>query len=154
MTDTIQQPKIFGVSDVDRKAVELLYRAFSETTDLLDEAVTEDWQDIPLAPGQEPGRDGMKPLINAFRDAFSDLQIIIHEMIGAPGRVAVRAEITGIHRGEWFGVAATGTSFRMPIHEFHYVENGRVTHTWHLEDWLGWFFQVGAFPVGEKDAAQ
>ncbi|MEQ8390955.1 MAG: ester cyclase [Thalassospira sp.] len=154
MTDTFQQPKIFGVSDTDRKAIELLYRSFSESTDLLDEAVTSDWQDIPLAPGQQPGRDGMKPLINAFRDAFSDLQITIHEMIGAPGRVAVRAEITGTHRGEWFGVAPTGKSFRMPIHEFHYLENGRLTHTWHLEDWFGWFFQVGAFPFGEKDAAQ
>ncbi|MDP2698729.1 ester cyclase [Thalassospira sp.] len=154
MTGKINAPQIFGISDTDRNAVELLYRAFSDGAHLLDEAVTPDWQDIPLAPGQVPGRDGMKPLIEAFRAAFPDVQIIIHEMIGAPGRVAVRAEILATHHGEWFGVAPTGKTFRLPIHEFHYVENGKVTHTWHLEDWLGWLFQVGAWPVADKEVGQ
>jgi len=154
MTKQINKPVITGVSDPDRKAIEVLYRAFSEGADLLDEAVCSDWQDIPLAPGQAPGRDGMKPLIRAFQAAFPDVKIIVHEMIGGPGRVAVRAEITGTHSGEWFGIAPTGRAFHMPIHEFHYVENGKVTHTWHLEDWLGWLYQVGAWPITDQEAAQ
>lgn len=56
MTDQINMPMIAGVSDRDRKAIEALYRAFVEGADLLDDAVTSDWQDIPLAPGQAPGR--------------------------------------------------------------------------------------------------
>lgn len=154
MTDQINTPAITGVSDPDRNAIEALYRAFSKGADLLDEAVCSDWQDIPLAPGQEPGRDGMKPLIRAFQAAFPNVKIIVHEMIGGPGRVAVRAEITGTHSGEWFGIAPTGKAFRMPIHEFHYVENGKVTHTWHLEDWLGWLYQVGAWPITDQEASQ
>jgi len=154
MTGQLNTPVISGVSVPDRKAVETLYRAFTEGVDFLDKAVTSDWKDIPLAPGQEPGRDGMKPLIKAFQAAFSDLNIIIHEMIGGPGRVAVRAEITGTHSGEWFGIAASGREFRIPIHEFHYVENGKVTHTWHLEDWFGWLHQVGALPAADKGEAQ
>jgi hypothetical protein len=40
------------LSDRDRVAVETLYRALSEhDPDLLDQAVTDDWKDIPLAPG-------------------------------------------------------------------------------------------------------
>ena len=136
MTEQINKPVITGVSDPDRKAIEVLYRAFSEGADLLDEAVCSDWQDIPLAPGQAPGRDGMKPLIRAFQAAFPDGKIIVHEMIGGPGR------------------APTGRAFHMPIHEFHYVENGKVTHTWHLEDWLGWLYQVGAWPITDQEAAQ
>jgi len=140
---------VTGVTDGERRAIELLYRAFSEADPaLLDEAVAIDWQDIPLAPHQAPGRDGMKPLVEAFAAAFGDLEIAIHEIIGAPGRAAVRAEITGVHRAAWFGVAATGTRFRMPIHEFHYIKDGRLTHTWHLEDWFGWLVQVGASPAG------
>lgn len=133
------------LSDEDRVAVETLYRAFSEhEPDLLDEAVTEDWQDIPLAPGQVPGREGMKPLIRAFSAAFPDARIVLHEIIAAPGRVAVRAEIIGTHEGDWVGVAATGRSFTLPIHEIHHLVGGRVTHTWHMEDWFGWLQQVGA----------
>lgn len=147
MTDTTNGTRVFGVPDADRVAVETLYRAFEGRPDLLDEAVTTDWQDIPLAPGQQPGRDGMKPLLAGLVVAFPDLKINLREIVGMPGRVAVRAEITGTHDGEWFGVAPTHRSFVMPIHEFHRVEDGRVTHTWHLEDWFGWLNQVGAWPA-------
>lgn len=145
---------VVGLSPDDLRTIEMLYGAFSEANpDLLDEAVTPDWQDIPLAPHQAPGRDGMKPLIREFATAFPDLKITLLEVIGAPGRAAVRGLISGTHKGEWFGIAPTGKSFQMPIHEFHHIANGKVTHTWHLEDWFGWLFQVGAWPIQQKEAA-
>ena len=148
MNKIISTSIVNGITPEELLAVETLYRAFSESNpNLLDQAVTADWQDIPLAPNQQPGRNGMKPLIKEFIAAFPDIKITIHEIIGAHGRAAVRAEITGTHRGSWFGIAPTGKSFRMPIHEFHRIENGKITHTWHLEDWFGWLFQVGAWPV-------
>ena len=86
-------------------------------------------------------------MIRAFAAAFPDLAIVVHDMFGAAGRVGVRAEITGTHTGPWFGVAPTGKSFRVALHEFHRIEDGRLTHTWHLEDWFGWLNQVGAWPA-------
>lgn len=141
--------KAGGLSEDEHLAVETFYSAFTQGPDLLDGAVTSDWQDIPLAPCQTPGRDGMKPLIQAFLAAFPDAKVVIHEIIGVPGRAAVRAEITGTHKGHWFGVAPTGKAFRLPIHEFHAIRDGRLTHTWHLEDWFGWLHQVGAWPAKE-----
>ena len=149
MNSTEVTPHINGVTDPERRAIETLYRTFNEgKPELLDRAVTSDWQDRPLAPHQAPGRDGIKPLIAEFKTAFPNLNIRILEMIGASGRIAVRAEITGTHIGKWFGVPPTGKSFAIPIHEFHHIENGRITHTWHLEDWFGWFNQIGASPQG------
>lgn len=142
------------LAERDRVAIETLYRALSEhDPDLLDQAVTEDWQDIPLAPGQAPGREGMKPLIRGFSAAFPDARITVHEVIGAAGKAAVRAEITGTHQGEWFGVKPTGKAFVLPIHEFHHVENGRVTKTWHMEDWFGWLHQMGAMGAGQEQGS-
>ena len=136
---------IAPLSDRDRAAVETLYRAFSEHDPaLLEAAVADDWQDLPLAPGQSPGRAGGRALIQAFTEAFPDARVTIHEMIGVAGKAAVRAEITGTHRGEMLGVRPTGKRFVLPLHEFHHVENGRVTTTWHMEDWFGWLHQVGA----------
>lgn len=129
------------------------YRAFSGRPELLDDAVTADWQDIPLAPGQAAGREGMKPLIAGFNTAFPDAVVTIHEIIGAPGRAGVRAEITGTHSGEWFGIAATGRAFTLALHEFHHIENGRLTRTWHLEDWFGWLNQVSAWPQNKEIAS-
>ncbi|WP_274425246.1 ester cyclase [Chelativorans sp. YIM 93263] len=147
------KPDVSGLLSEDRNAVETFYRAFAGKPDLLDDAVAKDWQDIPLAPGQIPGREGMKPLIAAFGVAFPDAEVSIHEIIGTPGRAAVRATISGTHQGEWFGIAPTGKSFQMPIHEFHHIADGRLTHTWHLEDWFGWLNQVGAWPASPQENA-
>ena len=150
MNDPRPATKVTGLDEKDRQAVETLYRAFSEgNPDLLGQAVTPDWQDTPLAPGQAPGREGMKPLIHGWLMAFPDTRVVIHEIFGVPGRVAVRAEITATHKGAWFGIAPTNAAFRMPIHEFHALQDGRITHTWHLEDWFGWLNQVGAWPQKE-----
>ncbi|GEN24484.1 ester cyclase [Halomonas cupida] len=152
MTDSATKPRtqVVGLTPEDRKAIETFYRAFEGRPELLDDAVAENWQDIPLPPGQEAGRDGMKPLIAGFWAAFPDAKVSIHEIIGAPGCAAVRAMISGTHKGEWFGIAPTGKYFHMPIHEFHHIADGRLTHTWHLEDWFGWLNQVGAWPAEEQ----
>lgn len=131
----------------ERQAVEILYRAFSENNpDLVDSVLAADWDDIPLAPGQGPGPEGIKPIIRSLADAFPDVRIVIHDMVQAPGQVAVRAEITGTHLGELFGIAATGKQVSFRLHEFHALENGRVVTTWHMEDWFGLFLQLGQFP--------
>jgi hypothetical protein len=47
-------------------------------------------------------------------------------------------------------------TLEVALHEFHHLGNGRVTHTWHLEDWFGMIRQIGAWPPraasGEGDA--
>ncbi len=136
-----------GRMAAERSAVERLYDAFSlKNPDLIDAAVTADWQDIPLAPGQGPGPDGMKPVIRQVIAAFPDVRIVIHDMVQLPGKIAVRGEITGTHRGELFGIAPTGKAVSFRIHEFHHLDGQRITTTWHMEDWFGLFLQLGRFP--------
>jgi predicted ester cyclase len=132
----------------ERLAVETLYRAFSENDpDLVDTVLAPDWDDIPLAPGQGPGPDGIKPIIGSFAQAFPDVRIVIHDMVQVPGQIAVRAEITGTHLGELFGIAPTGKPVSFRLHEFHALDGKRVTTTWHMEDWFGLFLQLGQFPA-------
>ena len=132
---------------VERTAVETLYRAFSEKNpDLVDTVLAADWDDIPLAPGQGAGPEGIKPIIRSFGDAFPDVRIVIHDLIQVPGRIAVRAEISGTHRGELFGIAPTGKQISFRLHEFHALNGDRIITTWHMEDWFGLFLQLGQFP--------
>lgn len=131
----------------ERIAVETLYRAFNEQNpDMVDAVLAPGWEDIPLAPGQAPGPAGIKPIIRMVAAAFPDVRIAIHDMVQEPGKVGVRAEISGTHLGELFGIAPTGKSVRFRLHEFHTVADGRVTTTWHMEDWFGLFQQLGQFP--------
>jgi predicted ester cyclase len=131
----------------ERIAVETLYRAFNDKNpDLVDAVLAPDWDDIPLAPGQQPGPAGIKAIIREFVAAFPDVQITIHDVVQEPGKVAVRAEISGTHQGEIFGIAPTGKKVSFRLHEFHQLVDGRLTTTWHMEDWFGLFLQLGQFP--------
>ena len=131
--------------NAERRLVERLYHAFNAADpDLLDDVLADDWRDTPKAPGQKPGREGMKPMVRAFLAAFADLRFTPQEILVAAGRVAVRLELSGRHVGPWMGVAATGRDFTIAMHELHHVDGGRITHTWHLEDWAGWREQIGA----------
>jgi len=151
------------VPDPLHQLVATFNRTFSGDTDLLDGVVTPDWEDIPLNPGQGPGPDGIKPMINGIGQSFTDVEIVVHDVIGGRGsdgngKVGVRAEMRGTHTGELFGIAATGQAVSIPIHEFHDVHDvhdvhdGRLARTWHLEDWFGFFNQVGQAPhIGQDN---
>jgi len=132
---------------IERLAVETLYRAFSEQSpDLVDAVLASDWDDIPLAPGQEPGPAGVKTIIRMLGAAFPDVHITVHDMVQQPGKVGVRAEISGTHLGELFGIAPTGRQVSFRLHEFHTLADGVIATTWHMEDWYGLFMQLGRFP--------
>ncbi|GAA0741628.1 ester cyclase [Ideonella azotifigens] len=136
-----------GLSAAEQRAIETLYRAFNEQDPaLVHEATTPDWQDIPLGPGQAPGPAGLGPVIAMFAQAFPDVRITVQEMFGHQGRAAVRARITGTHRGEFFGIAPTGKPIDVVMHEVHHLRDGRISHTWHLEDWFGMLGQLSAWP--------
>lgn len=132
---------------IERLAVETLYRAFSEQSpDLVDAVLASDWDDIPLAPGQEPGPAGVKTIIRMLGAAFPDVHITVHDMVQQPGKVGVRAEISGTHLGELFGIAPTGRQVSFRLHEFHTLADGVIPTTWYMEDWYGLFMQLGRFP--------
>lgn len=143
-----ESPELTERLRIERLAVETLYRAFSEKNpDLVDTVLAPQWDDIPLAPNQGPGPEGIKPIIRSFAEAFPDVHIAIHDMIQVPGRIGVRAEIGGTHQGEFFGIAPTGKKISFRLHEFHTLSDGLVTTTWHMEDWFGLFIQLGQFPA-------
>lgn len=125
------------------------YRAFSGETDLFDRVLAEDWDDIPLAPGQAAGRAGGKDLVTGVNAVFRDFEIVVHEVVDGrgpdgEGMVAARAEMRGVQEGDWFGIPGTGQAFSVPIHEFHQISGDRITRTWHMEDWHGWLQRASA----------
>jgi steroid delta-isomerase-like uncharacterized protein len=127
------------------------YEAFTGKTELLDTVVTDDWDDIPLGPGQEPGRAGLRAPIEGIDRVFSDFRIVVEEIIDARGEdgngmVGVRARMHGVHAGEFFGIAPTGRETEVRTHDFHEIVDGRIVRTHHMEDWLSWFQQVGFWP--------
>lgn len=144
LTEELQKTNL---TQQERTALETLYRAFNERQpDLLDQVCSPDWQDIPSAPGQASGPDGLKQMMPVFFSAFPDLKVEVHEVIGFGGRAAVRGSFVGTHDGSLFGVPATNQKVEIAFHELHHFRDGRLTHTYHVEDWFGLFQRLGQWP--------
>ena len=123
------------------------YEAVSGKTELLDAVMTDDWDDIPMGPGQEPGRAGARSLVEGLNKVFSDLRIDVEEIIDGRGddgngMVGVRGKMHGVHTGEFLGVAPSGRETEVRTHDFHEIVDGRIVRTHHMEDWLSWIQQV------------
>lgn len=132
----------------EQNAIRSFYSVFSNRNyDLVDQVLAENWEDIPLAPGQADGPEGYKQLVKDFSTAFPDITINIHEIFGTHERAGVRAEISFTHSNTFMGIAPTNKRVTVALHEFHYLKDNKIVKTWHLEDWLTMLIQTGAWPV-------
>jgi steroid delta-isomerase-like uncharacterized protein len=114
--------------------------------ELLNDVLTADWLDLPPSPGQKPGPEGVKPILQGLIDAFPDLVTTIEEVIGEEHRAAARVSLSGTHFGPLMGLPASGKYVTLSLQEFHTFREGRISVTRHMEDWMGLFRQIGALP--------
>lgn len=131
-------------SAVARTALRM-YEPF-ETGDLsvYDTLLTDDFSDVPLAPGQGPGREGMKQHVaDDLVATFPDMTIRV-EAIHVSGRtVTVRSVISGTQQRPFLGVPATHRKLSFRAVDIHQVTPSRqITHTDHLEDLFGAYQQM------------
>jgi len=110
------------------------------------------WEDmveqVPM-PGQGPGLSGLQDAIRMMRTGFPDIVFSIVEQITEGDKVASRFEWTGTHRGEFFGIPATGRSVRVWGIVIDRLENGRVKDTRILMDTMGMMGQLVVLPAGK-----
>jgi steroid delta-isomerase-like uncharacterized protein len=128
------------------ETVKLFYQALSANEPaLFDQVLAPDWEDIPLNPGQAPGREAFKPVVNGFHQVFRDLRVTNEDIIEAGDKVVVRSIFEGTQVGDFAGFPAKGRPIKIMAIDIHQFRDGRIATTWHLEDWLGGLFQMGAF---------
>ncbi|NPT35394.1 ester cyclase [Paraburkholderia xenovorans] len=130
-----------------RQTVEGFYRAIEQkSVALLRQVVTPDWEYIPEPVGAAAGPDQMVQFFENIAKAIPDMKVTILDVLVHGDRVGVRAEISGTQTGTLLGIAASSKHIRFAIHSFHQMRGNLIAKTWHLEDWLSVFRQLGALP--------
>ena len=128
------------------QAVKTFYDALRQNKpDLLDSILAPDWEDVPVNDGQASGRDGFKPFVTGFHTMFPDLNVVNEDIIDAGDKVIVRSTISGTQAAAFAGFPSKGKPFSIMAIDIHQFKDGKVTKTWHVENWLGGLFQMGAF---------
>ncbi|MBM3766632.1 MAG: ester cyclase [Acidobacteria bacterium] len=99
---------------------------------------------LPGAPIQ--GAEAFKPFAKGFRSAFPDLRIEVLRTATEGCLCAAHCRVSGTHRGEGLGFAATGREMAMEGMVFMRVEGGLIHEGWNSFDFLIMYQQLGVNP--------
>lgn len=95
-------------------------------------------------PGECWGRDTSIKVVSGFAKSIPDMRFDIREVLVSGDRVIVRGEVTGTPAGDLFGVPHSGKSFRMMAIDIQTIRDGRISKTYHMENWLSALGQLRA----------
>jgi steroid delta-isomerase-like uncharacterized protein len=111
--------------------------------ELWDELMAEDLvMHHPQFGTRSPGRVGYRAGMDALWAAVPDLSVEILDLIAEGDRVVVRYFERGTHRGDLYGVKATGRRYQKHGFSMYRVGDGEITEIWIQEDDLGWRRQL------------
>jgi predicted ester cyclase len=150
---SILQEKPIMTESTSEQVAQATIKAFYEAVEkksvtLLRAVVTPDWEYVPEPAGATLGPDQMIPIFDNLATALPDMRITILDVLVHGDRVGVRAEVSGTQSGELLGIAASSKHIQFAIHSFHQMRGNLIAKTWHLEDWLSVFRQLGELPKG------
>ena len=145
-TATLASPALAGDIDTVRAFyADILTDPAGTTSERYYELFSPDVVSIPTPPGGE-GAEGMLNTVAFLGQVVPDLTWVPQEIIETgDNRYVVRGVATGTPVGPFFGVdPATGKAFEIMSIDIVTVDNGLITHIYHLEDWTGAVAQLTA----------
>ena len=98
---------------------------------------------LPAGNEDLRGLEAIKQFAAGLRRAFPDLQITIEDQIAEGDKVVSRLRSRGTHRGELWGIAATGRQAEVSSVSTNRIEGGKLVEHWTCADRLGMMQQLG-----------
>jgi predicted ester cyclase len=83
-------------------------------------------------------------VVGVFDKSIPDMKFEIKEVLVAEDRVIVRGELTGTPAADLFGVPHSGKNFRIMAIDMQTIRDGKISRTYHLENWLSAVGQLRA----------
>lgn len=117
---------------------------------LADDLHTPDFRDHdPASPWVQPGPEGMKDKVRAYRAAFPDLHFAMEKVLSADDHVVTHWRCRGTHQGEILGLAPTGKTIEIEGISIFRLENGTIVEQTLVWDALGMLSQLEAPPASK-----
>ncbi|MFD7445092.1 ester cyclase [Streptomyces sp. NPDC059909] len=114
---------------------------------LLGELLTDDYLDHDPANAQDVvGVEGLRKEVAAWKEGF-DFGFTVEDQISDEDRVCTRWSWTGLHKGEFMGVTATGKQVTMTGTTVQRCREGRICESWWQYDRLGLMGQLGVLEM-------
>jgi steroid delta-isomerase-like uncharacterized protein len=105
----------------------------------------------PHLAGSAVGPEAYKRVLTQFIAAFPDLRFTVEDIIAEKDKVVVAWVITGTHKREFRGIAATNKKVSVEGITINHVAKGKIIDSDVSLDYLGLFQQLGAVAaIGER----
>ena len=132
----------------NKAVVRRLYEAV-DTEDLssIDDSVVPDYVDHTR---KIRGLEVLKRFGIMLFNAFPDFHETIEDIVAEGDKVWVRTTITATHKGEYRGLAPTGSKFtEAPVDIFRIVD-GKIAEGWNIQDELDFLKKLGIIEYTEE----
>ena len=134
-----------ATTDENKAAVRACFENASQGNfDALDEIVTPEYV---LHPGEVRGADGLKEMVQGYRDALSGLKVTIDHQFTDGDFVATRYTVSGTHDGDLMGTPPSGKDVAFTGITVSRCDGGRIAEEWEITDVVGLLGQIGALPA-------
>ena len=80
--------------------------------------------------GADMDRAEPERLERGFAAAFGEVRYAIQDLIAAGDRVVLRVETSGVHRGTFVGIPATGRRVTNTGIVIYHIEAGKIAESW------------------------
>jgi len=115
----------------------------NKNLDAANELVAEDFIEQLPFPGQGPGREGLKFVLNSMFAGFPDMHWTVDEQIAEGETVVTRFTWTGTHKGEFMGIPPTNKNVKVWGVVIDVVRNGLFSESRIIMDTVGLLHQLG-----------
>jgi steroid delta-isomerase-like uncharacterized protein len=89
------------------------------------------------------GHAAFKDFYRQYRAAFSDLHIVVEDIVCEGDKIAARCRVTGRHTGDGVAGPATGKTVEFGGLCLARVQDGKIVEAWNHFDFLNMFRQIG-----------
>jgi predicted ester cyclase len=133
-----------GSSEENKASVRACFENASQGNfDALHEIVAPDYV---VHPEEVRGPDGLREMVEGYRNALSGLRVTIDQQFTEGDYVATRFTIRGRHDGDLMGTPPTGKDVTFTGVTISRCEGGRIAEEWEITDTVGLLGQIGALP--------
>jgi len=123
------------MSDANKEIARGLYRRLYEGDfSVVDEVISDDFVEHESVPGIEPTKAGARQLFEMFHAAFEGASFEVDSMIGEGDNVVAMCRMTGVHKAEFMGIAASGRTINVGVADQFRFEAGKVVEHWGVMD--------------------
>lgn len=99
--------------------------------------ITDDWTSTGNYSGESKNMETFLQDVAGTSQFIPDFKLSVQEIHDAGDAIIVRGRATGTPAGPFLGVDGEGRSFDIMTIDIHEIRDGKIAHSYHVEDWAG-----------------